>query len=177
MKIPHYFQEWREFFSERNLRAAVDFPASFFWKEISDAHPEAKVILTTRETDKWCKSIKETIFLAMRKFNEFPLSWGKYIFGFAQNIELAQTVCFRVPKNGSMSMLGSVGAGNEKAREFFESWNKSVCEKTPQEKLLTFQVNHIYIWIFIFIFRYYSSYDLFIIIFWNCKIKLLKALY
>lgn len=46
------------------FQAQVDWPASFFWKELSDHFPEAKVILTTRDPDAWYASISRTILPA-----------------------------------------------------------------------------------------------------------------
>jgi hypothetical protein len=42
--------------------ASLDCPASLFWKEISEAHPNAKVILTVRDAKKWFESCENTVF-------------------------------------------------------------------------------------------------------------------
>jgi len=42
----------------------VDWPASYFWKELSTYYPEAKVILTDRDPESWYKSISRTILPA-----------------------------------------------------------------------------------------------------------------
>jgi len=43
-------------------KAAVDWPASYFWRELMKAYPDAKVILTERPEEAWYKSITNTIF-------------------------------------------------------------------------------------------------------------------
>ena len=43
-------------------RAAVDWPACAFWREISAANPDAVVLLSSRDTDGWWKSANNTIF-------------------------------------------------------------------------------------------------------------------
>lgn len=43
-------------------RATVDFPGCVFWRELMDAWPEAKVVLTVRDPHRWYASAKETIF-------------------------------------------------------------------------------------------------------------------
>ncbi len=54
---------WRALFD--GFVAAVDWPASAFWREISDAFPDAIIILSTRDSaDAWWKSASETIFRA-----------------------------------------------------------------------------------------------------------------
>jgi hypothetical protein len=47
--------------------AAVDWPASFFWRELLKTYPDAKVILTERDEEAWYKSITNTIFDFMRR--------------------------------------------------------------------------------------------------------------
>lgn len=45
-------------------RAAVDWPASAFWPEISAAFPDAIILLSTRSAESWWKSASDTIFPA-----------------------------------------------------------------------------------------------------------------
>src|ERR1700681_1618818 len=52
--------DWSEFLSE--YRAAVDWPAAAFWREISAANPDAVVLLSSRDTDGWWTSADNTIF-------------------------------------------------------------------------------------------------------------------
>ena len=42
--------------------AAVDYPACGFWRQLVDHYPEAKVILSLRDPEKWFESTRETIF-------------------------------------------------------------------------------------------------------------------
>jgi hypothetical protein len=57
---------WREFLAEYD--AAVDWPASAFWRELAAAFPDAIVLLSTRSsTDAWWKSATNTIFDRMRE--------------------------------------------------------------------------------------------------------------
>jgi hypothetical protein len=46
----------------KDYRSAVDWPSAAFWRELAEAHPEAKVILTVRDPDKWFDSTQATIF-------------------------------------------------------------------------------------------------------------------
>ena len=41
--------------------ATVDYPACGFWRELADHYPEAKVVLSVRDPDKWFESTRETI--------------------------------------------------------------------------------------------------------------------
>ena len=46
--------------------AAVDWPVSFFWRELAAHYPQAKVILTVRDPDRWFTSINNTLLRFMQ---------------------------------------------------------------------------------------------------------------
>lgn len=53
--------DWHALFD--GFQAAVDWPASAFWKQISETFPEAIILLSTRSSaEAWWKSASETIF-------------------------------------------------------------------------------------------------------------------
>lgn len=53
--------------------SAVDWPASAFWRELSDANPDALVLLSLRDTpDAWWKSVERTVFEAFRREQAQP---------------------------------------------------------------------------------------------------------
>lgn len=56
--------DWRVFLDD--FRAVVDWPAVSFWREMSDAFPDALVLLSVRDTDAWWASANGTIFDVMR---------------------------------------------------------------------------------------------------------------
>lgn len=47
-------------------RAAVDWPVCHFWRELADAFPNAKILLTERDAESWYKSMSQTIFAFMQ---------------------------------------------------------------------------------------------------------------
>lgn len=49
-----------------NYKAVVDWPAAAFWKPLSDAYPDAKVILSVRPAEGWHASVMETIYPSSR---------------------------------------------------------------------------------------------------------------
>lgn len=51
---------WQELFAD--YRSAVDFPTAIYYKELANAFPKAKVILTVRDPESWYESVKRTIF-------------------------------------------------------------------------------------------------------------------
>lgn len=46
----------------RGFRATMDWPAAAYWRELSEHYPEAKVILSVRDPERWYDSVKATIF-------------------------------------------------------------------------------------------------------------------
>jgi hypothetical protein len=52
--------DWRPLLD--GFQAIVDWPGAYFWRELTAAHPEAKVVLTVRDPERWYDSIKDTIF-------------------------------------------------------------------------------------------------------------------
>jgi len=46
----------------QGYRAGVDWPFSYFWRELADAYPQAKVVLSDRDAHKWHASMANTIY-------------------------------------------------------------------------------------------------------------------
>ncbi len=52
--------DWHAVFADH--RATVDWPACAFWRELHAAYPEAKVLLSKRDGDRWYDSVMKTIW-------------------------------------------------------------------------------------------------------------------
>ena len=52
--------DWAAIFN--GYTATVDFPGCTFWRELSAFYPQAKVVLSVRDPDKWFESTQSTIF-------------------------------------------------------------------------------------------------------------------
>ncbi len=55
--------DWDTLFN--GFHAAVDWPACSFYREYADLYPDAKVILTLRDPDRWFDSVHNTIYPRM----------------------------------------------------------------------------------------------------------------
>lgn len=112
--------DWNRIFE--NYGATVDNPGCGFWKELTSYYPDAKVVLTVREADKWFESTSETIHSA--EFAEFIKNspWG----------EMIQKTVFDTMENRMLD------------REFIVSWynsrNKEIIETIEPERLLVYEV-------------------------------------
>ena len=62
--------DWDRLFE--GYRAAVDWPACTFYRELMEHYPDAKVILTVRDPERWYASAMATIYPVARAF---PMSW------------------------------------------------------------------------------------------------------
>lgn len=51
-------------------QATVDWPGAYFWKTLAAANPEAKIILTVRDADRWYESASKTIIARMQAFRD-----------------------------------------------------------------------------------------------------------
>ena len=45
--------------------ATVDWPGCYFWQELADHYPEAKVLLSVRDPESWHRSVMDTIYGAI----------------------------------------------------------------------------------------------------------------
>jgi len=67
----HSNPQWEEVFA--GYRSTVDFPGTAFWRELVDAYPEAKVILTVRDPQEWYASVRETFLTAAGPEGQPPI--------------------------------------------------------------------------------------------------------
>jgi hypothetical protein len=54
---------WDEIF--KDYSSMVDYPGAAYWRQLADHYPDAKVLHTVRDPDKWFESTQATIFSQM----------------------------------------------------------------------------------------------------------------
>jgi hypothetical protein len=70
--------DWDTIFS--GYQSAVDWPVAHFWRELMDYYPDAKIILSLRDAEKWFASTQATIFSpAMLGASALPPAFGEII--------------------------------------------------------------------------------------------------
>ena len=52
--------DWAEIFD--GFESTVDWPGSFFYRELIETYPDAKVLLSVRDGDSWARSMRDTIW-------------------------------------------------------------------------------------------------------------------
>jgi hypothetical protein len=111
--------DWRSF--PPDCVAAVDWPASAFWRELAAANPDAVILLSTRDSAaKWWESADETILPVLRKPVEQPENeeWQRMA------LELAARE------------IGPEWDDAERAQAFYERHNAQVRREAPVDRLL-----------------------------------------
>lgn len=63
--------QWEEIFGD--ARATVDWPGGYFYRELMDVYPDAKVLLSVRDPEAWEPSFRETIWTMSHGESVMPL--------------------------------------------------------------------------------------------------------
>ncbi|QGN54961.1 sulfotransferase family protein [Novosphingobium sp. Gsoil 351] len=99
-----------------------DYPSATFWREIVEYYPNAKIVLTTRDPDRWFDSVSQTIFSP----------WMQDAHAGTAAHALMQA-----------TMFGPI-AGNVSDRAFLTDWyvrrNRAVLDGIAAQRLLHFDV-------------------------------------
>lgn len=108
-----------------DYRAAIDWPACYFWREMLAANPQAKVILTVRDSSSWYKSIHDTLYQMLQKA---PATLP------GQQINMGRKIIW---ENTFSEKLGD----RDHAIAVYEKHNAQVIAAVPDEQLLVYQVS------------------------------------
>ena len=107
-------------------RSTVDWPGTFFWRDLLERNPEAKVVLTVRDPEKWYDSAFSTIYQAATA----PDVSAEV----APALDMAHATVWDGTFDGRF-------ADREFAVRTFEEHNAAVRREVPAERLLEFEVS------------------------------------
>ena len=150
MQHPEHAERWRPVLTGESsdwervfagYDSAVDFPASIYWRELAEAYPDAKVILTVRDPHRWHASVG-----TMARPDS---ATGKGGFPDLEQMPERMRKIFEVMPlmdGAAQGMLGadfSLGSrmDEEKAVEIFERHVENVRSALPSDRLLVFQAS------------------------------------
>jgi hypothetical protein len=121
------------------FRSAVDWPASFFWRELAARYPEAKVVLTVRDPYAWFASMRTLIANGPARLQAEKLA--PEMAGLVKNMETTRPLLERMKREGlgSDRPFGEVPDEKETIAAF-ERHTATVKESLPPERLLVFDV-------------------------------------
>jgi len=124
--------DWEQLFS--GYRATTDWPACSFYQELMERYPDAKVILTVRDPDRWYESTYNTIY-GMRRMISSPLFRLAGLFrpGMGRAARMNDRLIWEDTFGGSLE-------DRQHAIEVFERHNEEVKRRVSVERLLVYEV-------------------------------------
>jgi hypothetical protein len=127
---------WQEIFA--GFESTVDWPGGYFYRELMDVYPEAKVLLSVRDPEKWEPSFRETIWtmghgesllrLLSSARGQVDPQWQRYL-----------ALVDRMFWTGE----GTFATGHAEPRQLIEEMirhNEEVKRVVPAERLLVWEV-------------------------------------
>lgn len=120
--------DWPRFLAD--YRACVDWPACTFYRELMDAFPDAKVLLSVRDPERWYESAYETIYEIYR----VTPAWMRRV---ARPIG----AILRTSKPVWENTFDGRFEDKAHAIAVFEAHNAEVRRVVPPERLLEYQVS------------------------------------
>ncbi len=128
--------DWDTIFG--GAQSTVDWPGSFFWRELIEAYPDAKVLLSVRSAESWANSMQKTIWgvfyddVLMRHLSDARANIDP---GWRDYIELMKDMW---QKSG---LLGEMSGVFDPAilAAAFDRYNDEVRATVPAERLLVWK--------------------------------------
>src|SRR6516165_581331 len=121
--------DWERLFA--GYRATVDLPSCLFYRELLAKYPEAKVILTVRDPERWYDSVRQTIHLLG---NAFP-KWTVWLLSPRQRVFQRMLDC----------LWDRLFQGRFEDRAFaidvFNRHNEQVRRDVPAVRLLVYEIS------------------------------------
>jgi len=118
--------DWDEVFA--NYRACVDWPSARFWREIAAHYPDAKVLLTQRDPDKWFDSVHATIYPVIMSGEEREPGH------FRDTLEMAREIIVEQTFGGRLD-------DRDHAIAVFRAYEEEVRRTIAPERLLAYDVS------------------------------------
>lgn len=111
--------DWDALFE--GFASTTDYPGCMFWRDLAARYPQAKLILTVRDADKWFESVSATVFSPEHRAR--VESSPDMVDFFAATV---------------FDDLGDRLGDRAKMVEYFNAWNNAVIAEVPPERLLVY---------------------------------------
>ena len=119
-------------------QATVDFPVCMYYKEMMEHYPDAKVLLTIRDPEKWFESASSTIFGASPGF--FKLTLMRLSTLFSRKMRRMMPVLRIAYESIEVDMFEGGAMDKETAIRIFNAHNEEVKRTVPADRLLVYSV-------------------------------------
>ncbi len=119
--------DWDALFAD--FAASVDWPGCYFWQQLVEHYPDAKVLLTVRDAERWYQSVRDTIYQAMMRGLLLPIDSP---LARAQHDMAVKIVLDRTFGGRFEDRAHAIGV--------YERHNQEVRDAVPPERLLVYDV-------------------------------------
>ena len=117
--------DWGEVLA--GYRSSVDWPSAQFWGELADRFPDAKVILTVRDRERWYESFSNTILMLLNAPEPPPSPTLQAILAMSRDVIVGRAFGGRIDDA-------------EHVKASFDRHNAAVKAALPANRLLVFEV-------------------------------------
>ncbi|WP_433498168.1 sulfotransferase family protein [Sphaerimonospora sp. CA-214678] len=130
--------DWERTFE--GYRSCVDWPASYFWRELAEAYPDAKVVLTVRDPAGWYASFHELMANGPdRTFQEHAHDASHRVLA---AMERMRPLLHKIGQSifGTEWHFGKGAPDERQAIAAYHRYVATVSKSLPPERLLVFDV-------------------------------------
>ena len=120
-----------------DYRATVDWPGCTFYGELLERNPDAKVILTVRDPQRWYESVRDTIYRTSGAYYSVAFRLASLVTPRARRLIRASRFVSELVWEGDFD--GRFGDRGH-AIETFERHNEEVKRRVPPGRLLVYEV-------------------------------------
>jgi len=120
--------DWRELLE--GYQACVDWPGCTFYRELMEVYPDAKVLLTVRDQERWYESVRTTIY-------QFSTTCPRWLTWLVPGIR----AILRVSNACAWRVFGGHFEDKAHALSVFNAHIADVRRHVPKERLLVFEVS------------------------------------
>jgi sulfotransferase family protein len=119
--------DWSQVYA--GYRSSVDWPGARYWREVTAAFPDAKVILTVRDPESWYESVSNSIY---------PAAMASPSPGTGAEFQHLRALSLKVVWDG---VFGGRFSDKDHALRVFTEHNEAVMREVDSDRLLVFEVN------------------------------------
>jgi hypothetical protein len=130
--------DWHnELYGAKQFTATCDFPSSSVYEDMMKQYPDAKVILTVRNAEKWYESASETIY-------QFHANVAiKHCFYWSSWMGRWHAMVAKLCWDSTGTLRGTMDDKNAAIARYNE-WNEHVIKTVPKDKLLVLNIEEDY---------------------------------
>jgi len=119
--------DWSEVFE--GFQSTTDFPACSYYRELAEAYPDAKILLSVRDEDSWYRSVEQTILPLSESIPKWLLA----------TLPRARLMSDAVQRIVWQNTFDGRARDPEHAKAVFRTHNQTVIDSFPKDRVLVFQ--------------------------------------